>query len=355
MAQVKDDEVLPVSSDEQPDTLSRTTSVNVYPYVFYTPQTQFAAGAGGVVIFYTAKDKDLLPSKVGLGGYYTTSGQYKVSVNPVLYFLRNKLYFQLPVSFGHFVDKFWGIGNNTVETGNESYERDVFAISFTVQAPPLWFSADRAGVIFDYDHTEISDKKDNAILIGDEVTGSNGGDLYGFGADFVWDSRDNIFFPNKGGYQYAKIVVYPGMSDYVFSFFELDVRNYRAFSPDHVLAGNLYMSAATGETPFYKLPALGGQNRMRGYFTGRYRDNIYITAQLEYRQYFWRRFGFVVFGSAGDVAGELRQFTMNSLKFSAGAGLRFLFNKKEKVNLRVDLGFGEAGERGIYFGIQEAF
>jgi hypothetical protein len=34
--------------------------------------------------------------------------------------------------------------------------------------------------------------------------------------------------------------------------------------------------------------ALGGQNLMRAYFTGRYRDRTYVAAQIEYRQYFWR-------------------------------------------------------------------
>jgi len=29
--------------------------------------------------------------------------------------------------------------------------------------------------------------------------------------------------------------------------------------------------------PFYELPALRGQNRMRGYFMGRYRDRNYVT------------------------------------------------------------------------------
>jgi hypothetical protein len=36
-------------------------------------------------------------------------------------------------------------------------------------------------------------------------------------------------------------------------------------------------------------------------------------------------------------------------------GLRFLFNKKQKINLRMDLGFGQDGNSGVYFGIEEAF
>ena len=43
------------------------------------------------------------------------------------------------------------------------------------------------------------------------------------------------------------------------------------------------------------------------------------------------------------------------MKYSYGLGLRFLFNKQQKINLRMDIGFGSDGSRGIYFGIQEAF
>ena len=65
------------------------SSINAYPYVFYTPETKFAAGAGGIFIFYTAKDSVVLPSKLGFGGYYSTNKQYKISMNPVFYFFEN--------------------------------------------------------------------------------------------------------------------------------------------------------------------------------------------------------------------------------------------------------------------------
>ena len=327
-----------------------------YPYAYYTPETQLAFGAGGILIFYTSKHKDILPSKVTLGAWYSTNKQYKITLTPIFYFMKNDLYISFPTSFGHFVDKFWGLGNDTPETGNEQYTLDVLSVTLDVQVPPVWFSADRSGIILDYDKTNIVDKKNNTLLQENLVAGSNGGEIIGIGTDFVWDTRDNLFFPNEGGYQYFELIVYPSTwSDFVFYSMELDVRHYRAFSPDHVLAGNFYFAAVSGDTPFYKLPALGGQYRMRGYFEGRYRDNVYSMLQLEYRQYFWWKFGFVVFAGMGDVAEDLHKFKFDELKYSMGFGLRFLFNKEEKVNLRMDLGFGSDGNNGIYFGIEEAF
>ena len=76
---------------------------------------------------------------------------------------------------------------------------------------------------------------------------------------------------------------------------------------------------------------------------------------MEYRQYFWWKFGFVAFAGVGDVASDILHFSFSELKFSYGVGLRFKFSKTQKVNLRADLGFGNHGFGGIYFGVEEVF
>lgn len=336
-------------------TAKKSSSFNVYPYVFYTPETKFAGGAGGMFIFYTGKSPELNPSKIGFGGYYSTNNQYKISMNNIYYFWDNKLYFHLPISYGYFINKYWGIGNETPDYEDAGYAVQTLAATLTVQVPPEWFFADRTGLIIDYDYTEIKDVLNNELLIdNDSLAGAEGGHLIGLGSDLLWDSRDNIFYPTTGGYQYFRITFYPGMSDYVFTMLELDVRHYRSLWKDAVLAGNFYLESATGETPFYKLPGIGGK-QMRGFFYGRYRDNFYAMMQLEYRQFFAKRWGFVVFGTLGNVSENIIDYTLVGLKYSYGAGIRFKFNQKENVNLRADIGIGADGNSGIYFGIEEAF
>ncbi len=200
------------------DTTLRKTTFKAYPYAFYTPETKLAFGAGGILIFYTEKNDIIKPSKTSFGGYYSTNKQYRLSMNNSFYFFNNKLYFNLPMMYGYYIDKFWGVGKNAEETGTESYSKKVFSTSLNVQVPPEWFISDRTGVIFEYENTQIMDKKENEYLIADSVSGSNGGELFGIGTDLLWDTRDNLFFPNDGGYQYFKLLVYPGMSDNVFSF-----------------------------------------------------------------------------------------------------------------------------------------
>ena len=66
------------------------------------------------------------------------------------------------------------------------------------------------------------------------------------------------------------------------------------------------------------------------------------------------RWGYVLFAAIGDVAPDITRFHAPSFKFAGGVGLRFLFNKEEKVNLRIDYGRGKDTD-GIYFGLEEAF
>ena len=123
---------------------------NGYPYAFYSPETEFAVGAGGIYVFYTARDSIMYPSKIGFGGYYSTLKNYKISINPAFYFFSNDLFIRAPVSYGFFVDKYWGQGDDTPETGNEQYSRQDFSATLYVQSPPKVFAADRSGLVIDY-------------------------------------------------------------------------------------------------------------------------------------------------------------------------------------------------------------
>ena len=55
----------PAYGQEDADSTDRfKASINAYPYAYYTPETQFALGAGGVLTYFTKKDHELNPSKL---------------------------------------------------------------------------------------------------------------------------------------------------------------------------------------------------------------------------------------------------------------------------------------------------
>lgn len=335
---------------------SRKANLKAFPYAYYTPETELAVGAGGIFTFYAAEDSILRPSKVATSAYYSTRKQYKVSIDPEIYLRRNEMYASMYIDVGDAVNKYYGTGNSSPDLGVEDYEMFSWGVKAEFQTLPKFLRVTRAGLLYEFHSEDVGDKKQNPELLADQVTGSNGGIISGAGYTAVVDTRDELFFPNTGGRYQVEFMVYPELlgSDFNYNVTTVDLRQYKSFSPDHVLAIQGYTQIAGGNVPFYRLPALGGQNRMRGYYQGRYVDRYYVMAQAEYRQYFWKRLGFVVFGGLGDVAESFRGFDLTEFKVSFGAGLRFKFSQSEKVNLRVDLGFGR-DRKGTYFGLEEAF
>ena len=89
---------------------------------------------------------------------------------------------------------------------------------------------------------------------------------------------------------------------------------------------------------------MGGMERMRGYYEGRYRDKRLIETQFELRQKIYRRHGIVGWIGGGQVWGTDR-FRWGNTLCSFGCGYRFEF--KNKMNIRLDYGWGNFGNRNL--------
>jgi hypothetical protein len=134
-----------------------------------------------------------------------------------------------------------------------------------------------------------------------------------------------------------------------------DMRIYHAFSHSVVVAGQWQTTFTTGDTPFQKLPRLGGDKLMRGIYDGRFRDNIASAMQAELRFVpVWWRFGITAFAALGTVSNSVTTFTTNNLQYAVGGGFRFVFNEKERLHIRADLGFSPEGTK-LYIQLNEAF
>lgn len=115
------------------------------------------------------------------------------------------------------------------------------------------------------------------------------------------------------------------------------------------------LEANFGAAPFYDLAFLGGDATARGYYFGRFRDNALLSLQAEIRQALFWRLGFTIFGGISKLYNNFSNINFNFLKPNAGLGLRFLVDKREKVNLRFDFAWGEAGQNGFYVAFGESF
>ena len=70
--------------------------------------------------------------------------------------------------------------------------------------------------------------------------------------------------------------------------------------------------------------------------------NVAAT-QVEYRFPVKGRLGMVAFTGVGDVFDKTADLELDKLKYTIGTGLRFALNPEEKINIRVDAGYGSEG------------
>ncbi|MDZ7692119.1 MAG: hypothetical protein U5K69_13475 [Balneolaceae bacterium] len=102
------------------------------------------------------------------------------------------------------------------------------------------------------------------------------------------------------------------------------------------------------------MATLGGETILRGYYAGRFRDYNGGQIQAELRQKLIGRVGITGFASSGEVWHSFSDFSLSNVKWTAGGGLCFNLNRKDPMNLRMDLAFGE-NTSGFYLTLGEAF
>ncbi len=339
-----------------PDSLPRPrSSFVILPYAYYSPETKVAFGAGSIYSFRTGGAAER-PSNVRIAATYTQLNQMILAFLPELYLRNERYYYTGFYGYYRYPDKFWGVGGDTPDGAEENYRKNDFESSTSVQRrilPGIY-----AGPLFQFRYMNVDERDSHGALRGGAIPGSRGGPASGLGVILRHDTRDNTYQPSTGFYNQISAVAFgDGVgSDYAFKVLSLDLRMYaRSFFRSHVIALQTYDVFISGEAPFQMLALLGGSYCMRGYYLGRYRDRNMITAQAEYRLPIAWRFGAAAFAGAGDVQSDLHEFSVDRLKYSAGFGVRFLFDAQERINARLDFGFGSGDNAGIYAMVLEAF
>ena len=325
-----------------------------YPYIFYSPETEFALGGALILTRRLSADTTVKPSSAMISGYYSAKHSYDLFFNPEFFLEEDKYYLGIAVDYWRFVDKFWGYGNASPDFDSVGYIRKIFTVNveFDVRIlGPL-----KIGANYDLNYTTIEDKQTNPYLTSGSVTGSDGGTSAGWGLVLFADTRNGAFSPTSGGYYklaFVHSVSWLG-SSFQFGRWIADIRQYTQIAEPLVLAAQLYASRVNGDPPFYLYPALGGDNQMRGYYEGRYRDKYYVAVQGELRWRITHRWGLVGWAGVGDVAGALDNFRLDSFKPTVGVGVRFALDPAEILNVRADFAYGKE-TTGMYFNAKEAF
>lgn len=118
------------------------------------------------------------------------------------------------------------------------------------------------------------------------------------------------------------------------------------------LAVDLYGEFHNATTPWLLRAELGGENRMRGYYRGRYNGNSLVAAQVELRQHVWEGLGATIWGGVGEVFSKGDSFAWRKVLPTYGVGIRWSFNALMAV--RLEMAFGRNSQYFI-LGFNDAF
>ena len=340
--------------------LGKRRKLFAFPAAIYSPETTLAFGGAANFYFKIGHDTTVRTSYIQGLGLYTLRQQTVLGLESAIFFHNERFILKTKGSASYFPDRFWGLGNDSQESNMEHYTVGQFY--FFPQLLRKTYKNLFLGLAYEIQNVftfEYGTGKPPGTSIFDtqNVTGRYGSLVSGIGLVALWDGRDNTFSPSKGLYFSYYINNYSEAlgSEFNFVFHSVDIRKYYTIAKNQVLAFQFILNANVGNVPVRSMSNIGSNTIMRGYYEGRYTDNNFMGAQVEDRFPLKGRFGMVVFAAAGRVgANSSDLFNLYGLKPSIGTGLRYAIDKKEKLNLRLDVGFGYHSS-GVYFNITEAF
>jgi len=326
------------------------------PVVAYARETSLILGVMVVrALRWKDASPDVRPNTLAFSGFYSLENQWAVGLAPSVY-LHGEDYLLKGSIYHHRTPaRFWGVGTDAGEHG----EREDFTATgtgLTFSATKKVFRSLRIGPGVWFGDAQIPVVEEGGLLDTGAVTGSEGGTDVGVELQAEWDSRDNIYAPTVGTY----LQFWAGWhadsvgSDFTYDDYNLDVRRFFPLGGGMVLALQAKGRFMTGDPPFYRLPSIGGISVMRGLFDGRFRDKTMAAVQAEYRFPIWKIVGGAAFAGIGEVAERPVDLNIADLQYTCGLGLRVTLDPKERINLRIDLGYSRYGVFPIVV-ITEAF
>ena len=342
---------------------TRSSSFVPLPAVAYSQETGLEFGVLTLYSFYTDREDTLTRNSSVQGlATYTTKKQVNLKFQTDYWTPQNRYHYFNEIRYKDFPFSFYGIGNQTLEANKQTITQKLFR--FAAEAEKKTGRASYTGITSSFENHRF-EYGDDFIDVNDPLffRGKDGGKVLYLGLSQIIDSRNNNTYATSGtfiklNYSYAPDLF--GGDNFSGSLTKLDLRTFKSLNRETVLGFNAaYQTLQGSNTPFYLMPQLGNDQMMRGYYTGRNRDQNLLAAQAELRYRFHPRFGVVGFAGTGTVYSH-GNLELKGLKPSYGGGLRYFFDVERGLSVRLDYGIGEkrAGEErqtGFYISLGEAF
>ncbi len=333
-------------------TLTRKFDFSVLGGPHYSSTTELGLGVMAAGLFRLDRENlTLPPSNATLFANVSTSGFYVLGLRGNTFFRGGRFRLDYTGYFYSMPSDFWGVGfYNGRDSTKTRMERQQVKVrtDFMYRFFPAWY----VGIDAEFNYTRGKDIGHLSYIPAGQHTEYAS---TGLGFFFQHDSRDVITNPYRGWYLKLDQIFYPrwlGNRDGFFTSTEVTADFYTRLWKSAILAFDVHGLFHAGHVPWTMLSSMGGGSRMRGYYEGRYRDKNLMEAQMELRQRIYKRIGAVVWVGGGTVFPEFGALRFGHVLPNYGLGLRWEF--KNRVNVRVDYGFGK-DTHGLVFNINEAF
>lgn len=320
----------------------------------YSATTGLGLGLLGTATYSADHTDPTLPrSNASVYSNMTTAGFFMVGLRGNHIFPHESFQLDYKINLSTFSTSYWGMGYaNADNDDNETdYRRNrINAMArFMVKLAPNTY----IGPFVNYRVTQASDVNEDFSYLwqGQEKTIHT----YTAGLSFTYDSRDFMLNASKGVFVQIDQTFTPrcfGNGKYNFSTTEATFATYGKLWKGAILAGELHGQFNYGHIPWSQLATVGSNDRMRGYYEGRYNDNNVIEGQVELRQHIKGRNGVVAWVALANAFPDFKNIAWRYTLPNAGVGYRWEF--KKRINIRVDYGFTRNGG-GFIFNINEAF
>ena len=332
-------------------TREKTFDISFISAPSYTREANFGIGGMASGLYRTDRmDSIMPPSNITLTFNASVLGFYSIGAKGNNYFRDTKSVLSYNVEFTSKPLDFWGISYDSCAVNPAiAYTRQQIEIDANYQYKLL--ANFYLGGTLDFRYTDISKIDNVAYLQGQKKSYI----ATGLGISLQYDSRDFIPNPKKGLYLMLRQSVFPNMlgSTNKNTYRTTVIADtYQSLWNGGVLAFDFFGQLNGNDAPWPLKEMLGGNQRMRGYYAGRYIDNNIVSGQIELRQHLVQRFGCVAWFGGGTVFPSFDKFNVQHLLPTYGIGLRWEF--KHNVNARIDYGFGKQ-TGGFVFNIGEAF
>jgi outer membrane protein assembly factor BamA len=338
-----------------PDKDTGKTDLIIVPIPLSSPSLGTGITLGGALFYNPNGSKE--PWTSGGAVMVTSNGSRAMGVGHKMFLGQDKFKLTAFLGYADVNLRFYGIGPAAGELNRsvDINERGLFSfIDPQVRIAPNFYVGMRALVL----NLETSLRREPPEGSGIELPPPRVLDsrLVQLGPVAVYDSRDNSLYPRDGIYaQAAWLRGVTGLgSDFGNDRVTLYGNLYRSLGARTVLAARMSTCAVSKDTPFYDICLYGASSDLRGYETGRYRDNASWATQAEIRHRVKGRFGVAAFFGVGGTAPGFGDLGNSTILPAGGAGIRFQASKTTPVNLRIDYAMGKDSE-ALYISVGEAF